>query len=105
MKSSIRVVAMLLCSVAMSGKATKWDFPRPETIVKVKCTVMLVNLRLSNHDMWVAEAIANRNDPVLEDWKMEIGEFPATTKGLHQAEKVCNQWVDEANKQLGWARK
>lgn len=86
------------------SRADQWEFFYPQTVTTFGCRVASIESRPIGGEKWQmawgATAWARRTDKALGDWEMKIGEFPATTKGRHQAEKVCSKWQDEAEKRV-----
>ena len=99
----MKLKAAILLLAAIFARADQWTFFHPESVRHMSCKVSMGTMSHGDSpasDMWIAEATAKRNDPSLGDWGMMVSERPLTTKGLHQAEKDCAKWMDEARKRV-----
>jgi hypothetical protein len=93
--------------VGTAASADQWEFFFPAQVVSFGCKVNLITSvdegrRGRAQDFWEAGAFAERKEE--GRWAMTVGMFQPDTKGLHQAEKACNKWVDEASKRVKKAR-
>ncbi len=99
------LVLLLLSPLAL---ADQWTYFYPESVTSVSCKVEPVELQLHGSSqidsVYMAIPRATRNDPTLGDWSGEVGRFPATDKGLDQANKACMKWIHEARKKIRKAR-
>lgn len=88
-----------LCTMA---RADQWTYFHPELVRKYGCTVseteVVLNGTSHGEFNWDATAYAERADHTR--WEQEVGRFPFTVKGRHQAQKVCSKWQDEAEKRV-----
>lgn len=102
---SIAVLLFTLLSLPL--RADQWAYFKPEMVTHFSCTVSAMTTIMLNPygvnetpAQWVAEAHAEYVPPSSEKWAMELGVFPLSLKGRHQAEKVCSQWFDQASKRI-----
>lgn len=97
------IMAMVIIT-ARIAHADQWEFFYPQTVSTYGCRVSSVESRPIGGEVWQmawsATAWAKRSDKQLGDWEMNLGRFPATSKGRHQAEKLCSKWQDEAEQKV-----
>lgn len=88
--------------------ADQWEFFFAESVIKYGCRVQLASIQIAGspekHDMWTAEAFAERDhEDIGRTWSYTVAEYPNTVKGRHKALAACSKWQDEAERRVNKA--